>query len=235
MTPAIFLPGFDGDAALRTEFVEALARARPATGVNYPLEPLGTLARYRDHAMAQAPVDWRPVLVAESFSGLVATRWASVDPRVRAVVLCGAFARNPVGAAARFGAAWPSLVKLAPWLSHPVALASGDARRARWSEDLLRTVAALPPAVVAERLDLIAREDLGQELAQLTVPVLVVQFDDDQVVGRRARGQLEAACPGARVLRLPGPHFALETRPAECAAAIDGALRDILSESPFPT
>lgn len=230
MTPAIFLPGFDGDATLRAEFVDALARARPATGVSYPAQPLGTLASYQEHAMGQAPVDWEPVLVAESFSGLVATRWASTDPRVRAVVLCGAFARNPVGAAARFGAALPTLVKLTPWLSHPVALASGDPRRARWSRDLVRTMSDLPPAVVAERLALIASEDLARELAGLTVPVLLVQFDGDQVVGRRARAALEAACPSARVLRLPGPHFALETRPADCAAAIDRALRDLLSE-----
>jgi pimeloyl-ACP methyl ester carboxylesterase len=230
MTPAIFLPGFDGDAALRSEFVEALARRRPATGVSYPAQPLGSLARYREHAMAQAPVDWTPVLIAESFSGLVATCWASMDPRVRAVVLCGAFARNPVGAAARFGAAWPTLVKLTPWLSHPVALASGDPRRARWSQALLETMGALPAPVVAERLTLIAHEDLGGELERLRVPVVIVQFDDDQVVGPRARKALEAACPAARVLRLPGPHFALETRPADCALAIDVALREILSE-----
>ena len=230
MTPAVFLPGFDGDATLRGEFVEALARRRPATGVSYPPEVLGSLARYRDHAMAQCPVDWRPVLVAESFSGLVATRWAAQDPRVRAVVLCGAFASNPVGFAARLGAAWPSLVKLTPWLSHPAALASGDARRARWSEDFTRTLAELPAPVVRERLTLIAREDLARELPGLAAPVLLVQFDDDQVVGRRARAGLEAACPRARVLRLPGPHFALETRPDECAAAIDAALREILSE-----
>lgn len=231
MTPAIFLPGFDGDSTLRSEFIEALARARPAAGVSYPPHPLGTLARYQEHAMGQAPVDWAPVLVAESFSGLVATRWASVDPRVRAVVLCGAFARNPVGAAARWGAAWPSLVKLTPWLSHPVALASGDPCRARWSRAFVRTMSSLPSTVVGERLSLIAHEDLGRELAELSVPVLLVQFEGDQVVGARAREALEEARPDATVLRLPGPHFALETRPAGCAEAIDLALRHLLSES----
>ena len=74
--------------------------------MSYPRHPLGSLAAYRDHAMAEMPVDWRPVLVAESFSGLVAARWASVDVRVRGLVLCAGFARNPVGFAGRGTAGW---------------------------------------------------------------------------------------------------------------------------------
>ena len=228
MTPVVFLPGFDGDAALRHEFVAELARHRPVRAVSYPNRMLGSLDAYRAHAMAEAPVDWRPVLVAESFGGLVAARWAALDPRVRALVLCGSFARNPVGAAAALGAAWPGLVKLGPVLWGPVARASGNARRIRWADGFARSLGELRDDVVAERLALIAGEDAAPGLARLAIPLVLVQFDSDRVVGRAARAHLEAACHNARVLKLPGPHFALETRPRETAAAIEAELARLL-------
>ena len=87
MSQLVFLPGFDGDAQLRREFLDALAARHQVRAVSYPNRALGSLDGYRDHAMAQVPVDWKPVLVAESFSGLVAARWAAQDPHVAAIVL----------------------------------------------------------------------------------------------------------------------------------------------------
>lgn len=227
MSPIVFLPGFDGNASLRQDFMGELARAHRVRGVSYPNRKLGTLDAYRDHAMGHAPVDWQPVLVAESFGGLVAARWASVDPRVKGVVLCGSFARNPVSIAASLGASLPAMVKLTPWLTAPLARASGDPRRVRWSDAFIRALAGLDDEVVAERLRLIAGEDVGPILATLRVPVIVVHFDADQVVGAAAQAHLESVCHNAGVLRLPGPHFAIETRPRECARAIAEKIRGL--------
>lgn len=225
MSPIVFLPGFDGDARLRQEFMNELGRQHRVRGVTYPNRKLGTLDGYREHAMSMIPVDWEPFLVAESFGGLVAARWASVDPRVKGVVLCGAFARNPVSFAAALGASVPFLVKLTPWLSAPFARASGDPRRVRWSDAFTASLAALDDGVVAERLRLIAAEDVGPAFTALRLPVVVVQFEADQVVGAPAQAHLESVCHNAQVLRLPGPHFAIETRPRECAQAIGEKIR----------
>jgi hypothetical protein len=51
----------------------------------------------------------------------------------------------------------------------------------------------------------------------------------DQVVGRVARKGLEAVCHNAQIVRFPGPHFALELRPRECAEAIGTRIRSIFS------
>jgi pimeloyl-ACP methyl ester carboxylesterase len=230
MSGIVFLPGFDGDASLRAEFVEALRAAHEVRAVSYPSRALGSLDAYRVHAMGEAPVDWKPVLVAESFGGLVAARWAALDARVRALVLCGSFARNPVGLAAALGASWPGMVKLGPLFTNPIAHASGDPRRRRWAEGFGRALGALPDEVIAERLRLIAAEDVGPALAALRIPVVVVQFDGDLVIGPGARAHLERVCHNPHVLRLPGPHFALETRPAECARAIGERLAAVLGE-----
>lgn len=232
MSRLVFMPGFDGAARLRREFLDELSREHEVRAVSYPARPLGTLDAYRDHAMSEAPVEWRPVLVAESFSGLVAARWAAIDSRVRGVVLCGSFARNPVGHAASLGAALPALVKLAPAFFQPFALASGDPARKRWSEGLVEALAALPPAAVAERLRLIASEDVGPALASLPVPLLIVQFDADRVIGAAARAHLEAVCHNAVFMMLPGPHFAIETRPRESARAIGARLQALFPSEP---
>jgi pimeloyl-[acyl-carrier protein] methyl ester esterase len=225
--PIVFLPGFDGDAPLRKDFMDALGQHHAVMGVSYPNRPLGTLDAYRTHAMAHVPVDWKPVLIGESFGGLIAARWAALDPRVCGVVLCASFARNPVSVAADLGAAVPGLVKLAPRLTVPFALASRDPLRARWSNGFTRSLSALRNEVVAERLRLIAEEDVGPLLSGMRVPIVVVQFEADEIVGRAARDHLESVCHNAQVVRLPGPHFAIETRPRECARAIGERIRTL--------
>jgi pimeloyl-ACP methyl ester carboxylesterase len=84
--------------------------------------------------------------------------------------------------------------------------------------------------VIAERLRLIAGEDTAATLRTLCVPILVVQFEGDLVIGAPARDHLESVCHNAQVLRLPGPHFAIEVRPQECADAIGRRIREL-----FPT
>jgi pimeloyl-ACP methyl ester carboxylesterase len=227
MTPIVFMPGFDGDASLREPFVRVLGLRHEVHAISYPSRCLGSIEGYRDHAMACVPVDCRPVLVAESFSSLVAAHWAAVDPRVRGIVLCGGFARNPVGWAARAGALLPAVVRHAPSLWSPLARVSGDAARVQWSRGFGNTMARLPSAVIAERLRLIGQENTAGTLRTLCVPILVVQFEGDQVIGAGARDHLEAVCHNAQVLRLPGPHFAIEVRPQECAEAIGGRIREL--------
>src|SRR4051794_26734295 len=204
MSQVVFLPGFDGAASLRREFLDGLAARHTVRAVTYPNRPLGSLDGYRDHAMAQTPVDWKPVVVAESFSGLVAARWAAMDSRVQSLVLCGAFARNPVGQAAALGMMLPGLVKMGPAFMSPLSWASGDERRAKWGAGLAQALTGLRDDVVAERLRIIGSEDVSRELGALRIPVVVVHFDSDVVIGSMARAHLESACHKPLVLRLQG-------------------------------
>lgn len=230
MTPIVFLPGFDGIGELRGDFLKALQRNHPVRAVTYPSRRLGTLDAYRQHAMSFMPVDWKPVLVAESFSGLVAARWAALDPRVRGVVLCGAFARNPLGWATQVGASVPWLLRYGPTLIPATPSERDSPQRREWVKGFRSAMRGLPGSVIAERLRIIATEDVTPSLASLRVPVVLVQFQADEVIRRDARAHLEAVCHNAQVLRMPGPHFALESRPQDCAEAIGRRIRES-----FPT
>ena len=219
-TEIVFLPGFDGAAEPRAQFVEALARHYPARAIGYPNRPLESLTGYARHASSQVRPESRPVVVAESFSGLVAARWAAQDPHVAGLVLCGSFARAPVPWAA-LGAAMPAMAQFfGANLLSPLSFTVRDPVRKRWSEALGAALRAMRQDVIAERLRIIATEDVSRELARLRIPIIVAHFDDDLVIGAAARGHLESVCHNAEVVRVPGPHFAIETRPRESAAAI---------------
>jgi pimeloyl-ACP methyl ester carboxylesterase len=219
-TEIVFLPGFDGVAELREPFVSALGAHHPARALGYPNHALESLRGYVRFAAARLAPDARPVLVAESFSGLVAARWAAQDPQVAALVLCGAFARSPVPWAA-IGASMPRMAQfLGANFLGPMSFGSHDPVRKRWTGALAAALREMREEVIAERLRIIATEDVSRDLARLRIPVVLVHFDDDLVIGAGARGRLESVCHNPRVVRVPGPHFAIETRPLECAAAL---------------
>lgn len=224
-TEIIFLPGFDGVAQLRAPFVAALNESFPARAIGYPNRKLGSLAGYCRHVTEQVAPDARPIVVAESFSGLVAARWAAQDPHVAGLVLAGAFATSPVMWAS-LGAAMPSMAQfVSTYFMSPASIPSSDEARQKWSQAFSRAMRELDREVIAERLRLIANEDVTGELRALAIPIALLQFEEDLLVGREARGALEAVCHNATVVRFKGPHFALEVRPRETAAAIRETLQ----------
>jgi pimeloyl-ACP methyl ester carboxylesterase len=220
----LFLPGFDGDGLLREPFLAELRHHHPARAIDYPNRPLHTLNGYCRHAASQVAPEARVIVVAESFSGLVAARWAATDPHVEALVLCGSFARNPAIWAATLGASMPGVVRFVSGFLGPPP-GNRDPMRLQWSKSLSRTLRGLDDAVIGERLRLIAGEDLRPELRALSIPIVLLQFEDDLVIGARARGELEEVCHNAQVVRFRGPHFAIETMPRECAEAIGPLLQ----------
>ena len=234
-TEIVFLPGFDGAAELRAPFVAALAERHPARAIGYPNRKLGTLSGYARFVSSQMAGNARPVLIAESFSGLVAARWAASDPHVAGLVLCGAFARSPTPLAG-LGASMPSLAQfLGANFMGPFGRASFDPVRRQWSQAFGAALRSLDPGVLAERFAIISAEDVSGELARIAAPIVLVQFDDDLVVGSSARAALEAACARATVVRFPGPHFAIEVKPRESAAAIAAAIEPLFAASARPT
>jgi pimeloyl-ACP methyl ester carboxylesterase len=228
-TEIVFMPGFDGVAELRDEFVRSLSSIAPARAIGYPNRTLETLNGYARFAAEQVGPESRPVLVAESFSGLVAARWAAQDPHVAAIAICGGFARSP-NAWASLGASMPSTAQFfGANFMNPMSFVSSDPARKRWSHALATALGSLHRDVVAERLRLIATEDVTSELQALRIPVILAHFKEDIVVGEDSRDTLEAACHEPRVVAIAGPHFTIETRPREAAEALRPQLASLFS------
>ena len=92
----LILPGLDGEAALRVEFVATLAPFLPTRCLSYP----DHLSRYDDllpliqDQMATIEGDF--ILIAESFSGPLALRIAETPPAgLKGILWVGSFISAP--------------------------------------------------------------------------------------------------------------------------------------------
>ncbi|WKB51271.1 alpha/beta fold hydrolase [Eleftheria terrae] len=224
----LLLPGLDGTGLLFAPLLAALPAGVRAEVLRYPCEHPLTLAQHADVVEQAWPADGRVVLLAESFSGLVALQLMQRRPPRLAGLLCvAAFAEPP-----------------RPWLLQLATRLPGSAHLARGAPDWLlrhacvgreadaatlallrQALARVAPAVIAHRLALlrsVARPPAGP--AGDLPPLRYLQALGDRLVPRRSAGWFQAHWPGCRVDAIDGPHFLLQARPGACARWVSEAL-----------
>jgi pimeloyl-ACP methyl ester carboxylesterase len=210
----------DGTGRLFARLARALAPHVKTRVIAYPSDAILTY----DELLARIEIPRRPfAVVAESFSGPVGIGLAAARHEgLRGLVLAGSFARSP----------WP---QIPPWLSvlvrpaffgvpPPRALLRRtllDARSSAEDVDGVRDVLrSVRPEVLAARLRSIARVDVRATFAATTAPVLSLFGARDRLVPRRVSRELRALRPDLEEIELDAPHFLLQERPDEAAAAI---------------
>ena len=102
-----------------------------------------------------------------------------------------------------------------------------EERRALAEELLAAAPAPSPPAALAG-LDQLARVDLRESLGEVERPALVLHGSADSVCPPGAGAFLARRLPRARLAVIEGAgHAPFLTRPAECAAALEGFAREL--------
>jgi pimeloyl-ACP methyl ester carboxylesterase len=217
----VLLPGLDGTGKLFEEFVRVLGRDINTLIIAYPKDdPLG-YAELEALARAVLPCDRPFVLLGESFSGPIAIRIAARPPAgLLGGILCGTFARNPYPYLAWTGslAAWFPVKSLPQWMRAPLMWGSLDPDQA--PEQLARAMANVAEAVIRHRIAALLAVDESAALSSIRSPVLVLQAGRDLVIPRSATEWILKCAPHALRVEIDGPHLLLQTRPAECAAAV---------------
>jgi len=159
----------------------------------------------------------RPVvLVAESFSGPLALRYAAAHPGwVRAVVLCASFISSPVPR-------WVSHLVFDGLFRMPMPspavrllLVGWDAPRSL-VELVRRVIQRVRPGVLAYRVRQVMELDCQDALARCNAPVLYLRAGHDRIVGTGCARRIVAAGRNVTVRRVDGPHLLLQ---AEAHAA----------------
>jgi pimeloyl-ACP methyl ester carboxylesterase len=216
----VLLPGLDGTGLLFRPLVATLFDL-DTNVVSYPNDKALSLDEHARWVMRELPGD-KAVLLAESFSGLVALRVLQEAPsRIAAVIFVGAFAEPPR----------PLLLRLAPLVSRAGPLMRSTpafllrqfclGRDATVSQlNLLReALAAVPPQVLASRLALIgARRSWGK--ARFGVPCLYLQAKEDRLVPASTAEWFRDRFERFEIERIGGPHFLLQVKARECAQRI---------------
>lgn len=213
----------DGTGELFGSLVEVLPEGVVATIVQYPraeeLDWEGLLKLVE----SSVPIGEAYSVVAESFSGPIAMRFAAAQPQgLQSLVLCATFCRNPLAKGLRWVArlASPTIFKRRP----PGTFVRRYLVDSSSSEILVKSVqhavAQVSPGVLAHRVRLVNESNADAELGKVEVPVLYLEGSRDRIVGGRGWVQVNAVLPSAEYELLDGPHLLLQCVPKSASVAI---------------
>jgi pimeloyl-ACP methyl ester carboxylesterase len=217
----ILLPGFDGTGELFGPLVAALSPRHPTTVIRYRDER--TFDDYVNTVSAALP-EHGATLIAESFSGPVALAVMARHPnKIQRAVLCATFVEGP----------FRRLTKLARFV--PTAMFGlhigqramlqqfclDDACDPTLMDRAITVVKSMPGSAVAARLNVLAELQVRTLCQDIRTPILILRATGDRLVSSSRYRQLIEALPGAIVRDIDGPHLLLQSRPRECAQAID--------------
>ena len=218
----LLLPGLDGTGELFATFIAAMAGVECRV-VRYPVD------RPMDYAARECLADREPcVLLGESFSGPVAIALAAENPPgLRGVVLCCSFASNPLPRLAplrRVIGAAPAIKLPARWFAPWLYARHGTPELRRAHAQAMSRVSA---ATLRARVAAVLAADYRECLRRITVPMLYLQASEDRLIPRSALEDIRRIRRDVRVAKFDAPHFLLQTRAAECAAAVRDFLKDL--------
>jgi pimeloyl-[acyl-carrier protein] methyl ester esterase len=228
MVTLVLLPGMDGTGDLFERFVAALGSEFNVKVVSYPAtEPLG-YSELESIARAALPGEGPFVILGESFSGPIAISLAaSCSSRLKGLVLCCSFVRNPRPA---FSALKP-FIGLLPWVLAPARVLSyrlfGRSTTSATRMALMHAHSRVSRSVLCSRVRSVLSIDVSAKLSVVSVPVLYLRASQDHVVPRRASKLVSELCPSAKVVQLEGPHFLLQAVPSGAARVVSAFIREV--------
>lgn len=217
----VLLPGLHGTGRLFEPLTSELTGQVRTQVIAYPSEERLSIQAHARFAANQLP-QGRIVLLAESFSGLVAlTLLAWGTPSIEAVVFSGAFADPPRRWLLRLALLVPNVGRLIQWTPKLLlrrlcfgAPVSGEQLA------LLRTaVQDVPSEILTHRLRLVSTVRISTETV-FDVPCYYLRGRQDHFVPYRATRWFERHFRRFTLEEVEGPHFVLQTNPAECARVV---------------
>jgi pimeloyl-[acyl-carrier protein] methyl ester esterase len=212
----ILLPGLHGTADLFAPFLNVIPAEFPRRVISYPSDKTLSYDQLLDRIGEELKEESTLVLIAESFSGPLAVRFAADHPeRVKAIVLVASFVRLP-------RPPWQRRL-LAPLLFRlPISIIAlrrylaGPQAPRDVVVDLRNSLRHSRPAVLLARLRESFRVDCSDALSRCPMPLLYLAGTEDHLMPRQALDTILAIRPDTLVVTIPGSHMLLQTKPAEC-------------------
>ena len=227
---AVLLPGIDGTGRMFGPLIAHLPGWLSPQVIAYPSQQVLTYAQLTEWVLPLLPGDEPFILIAESFAGPLALLLSErAGENLKAVVLCATFVSNPR----------PHLAKLAPLLLHERVLALPPQK---WMARLFVTGFDAPdamldkaleihqhmsPRVILQRLHEVIHVDVSEILRVCHLPILHLYAKRDHLILQGATREIHSLRPDIRSIGIDGPHFLLQTRPQQCAVALETFLREM--------
>jgi pimeloyl-[acyl-carrier protein] methyl ester esterase len=227
----VLMPGLDGTGSLFERFACALPPNIPTRIIKYP-QHAAQLEEYAAVVAESLPAG-RVVLLAESFSGLVALYLLRThEVSVESVIFVASFGSTPQRLLKVLRPLFPIFARATPLIPNVAWRffclgAAASAAEIAW---LKGGLAQVNPGVVAHRIELVASAKIPDG-PRIDVPAYYLQAEGDRLVPRSAAEVLRTVFRHFTVLRVAGPHFLLQASPAACAELIAGIVLDVRNKT----
>jgi pimeloyl-ACP methyl ester carboxylesterase len=209
----ILLPGLDGTGELFEGLLRVIGKEWQVRLISYPVDRKMGYEELAGFVDEEITGEGDVVLVAESFSGPVAIRYAVEHPtRVRGLVLCASFVTSPV----------PSWLRWVVW-SGLFRIRVPDYALRRWMvgrdappelvEAVRAAVRMVEPRVMAHRVREMLRLDCREALRRCAAPILYLRGDEDALVGDRCVRVVCSTRADVGLREIQGPHLLLQREP----------------------
>jgi pimeloyl-ACP methyl ester carboxylesterase len=211
----------DGTGDLFDQVQGALKQDLETQVISYPVDRVLGYLELTEYVRARLPADEPFVLLGESFSGPIATEIASMAPsNMVGLILCATFVRSPHSiplpvnhTLLRMG------FKLARgYLVWKVLLGNFHTRALQLQ--IQAAVDKVATRVLAGRVFAMTKADASEALRATRLPVLYLRAIRDRLVPLSATTYVVKTNPAVQVVDVVGPHFLLQSKPAECAKQI---------------
>ncbi|WGZ94346.1 MAG: alpha/beta hydrolase [Candidatus Thiothrix putei] len=216
----VLLPGLDGTGLLFQPLLEQLGHACSVQIIRYPPDQCQSVQILAAKVREQVAFDTDTVLLAESFSGLVAMELLRQGIALHSVIFCASFASAPR----------PWLLQLATVLPLetlfrlplPDFLLRGLGLNARLVALIRQVRTQVSPAVFAYRLRLIAAAQHQPQEQCWEMPCYYLRAADDWAVPERCAEDLRRHFTKVDIIRIAqSGHFLLQSQPDACAAVLN--------------
>lgn len=228
----VLLPGMDGTGKLFRGMTQTIPTDWPYRVISYPSERVMSYDQILQLVEDELASETQIILLAESFSGPVALRFAAKHSlRVVAVVLCASFVSPPLPSWLRVIIGRWLFSMAPPRLALRRLLLGADAPDALLHEvrSVIRTVA---PAVMASRVKDVLRLDCRDVLRACTAPLMYLAGAQDVLVKQPSINVIKDIRPDVRIYSIDGPHLLLQREPAKAWAQIEAFLNEVASRCP---
>jgi pimeloyl-[acyl-carrier protein] methyl ester esterase len=213
-TILVLLPGLDGTGELFQPFLSVVPVSQRTHVMFYPNDRILGYSDLLEFIERQLSVERAMVLVAESFSGPLALRYAAKHPdRVRAVVLCASFVRPPLPKWLR-GFVRPFMFRISPPDFVVRRLMIGRDAPKPLVKAVKHAARQVMPAVLSRRLQDVLEVNCADELQRCAAPILDLAASHDVLVRSSSVDAIRAINAHVRVVEIDGPHLLLQRQPA---------------------
>ena len=226
----VLLPGMDGTGELFADFIAAVSGEFETKVVRYSTDICQSYLELAGLIRAGAPADAPFVLVAESFSSPLAIYYAAMKPsNLKGLVLCAGFASTPVRGWKRLVVSILAPIAFRFMLPNFVCklLLIGPDAPASLVAAVRSAVSSVRPDVLWVRLRTLLACDFRADLAQVDLPILYVQAEQDRLVDASCLREILRIKPETSVIAIPGPHLLLQKEPVQMAKIVAGFVANL--------